>query len=611
MYMLARHSHKPKTMTIRQVFMMVSIVFGGTAYAHTPEQAANQLIQLQQQKQEALNQSLITSPTVHLDTPNQKQTIADADNNDNTHLPCFTIHQIAYTSLDTSNTTDLAQFGFALTPLTHGKSKVLGQCLNINDINTIVRDVQNRIIERGYVTTRVLIGNQNLSSGQLLLTVVVGKIGQIKADTSTSDMPVYVDNTGLPVNFATALPFGSGDVLNIRQLETALENLKRVPTANADFSITPSENNKTGFSDVVINYTRSRKVRGSLSLDDSGSKSTGKYQGGMTLSFDNPTWHNDLLYLNYSRDLGNNINKDEYPHKNAKGGSKNYGIGYVLPIKNTVITANASHYTYHQTVAGVNQDYVYSGDSDNISLNASHLVHRDARSKTWLNMGSFIKSQKNFIDDTEIEVQRRKVSGWTAGIRHEIRFGQKQLTTDVNVQRGTGAFNALTPPESLFNEGVARIFIYKLNTSFATPIKIKNDYQLGYHANLKAQYTQKALVPSERMSIGGRYSVRGFNGERTLSADMGVLLRQDISFPIKQSNHSLYLGLDAGSVAMQNKEQDNLLLGHTLVGGAVGIKGQIKPLKLNYDVFAGHPIRQPQYFGDKKWVSGVSLGVEF
>lgn len=609
MYILAHHLHKPKT--IRQVFMMVSIVFGGTAYAHTPEQVANQLIQLQQQKQDALNQSLITNPTVHLDTPNQKQTIADVYNDDNIHLPCFAIHQIAYTSLDTSNTTDLAQFGFALTPLTHGKSKVLGQCLNINDINTIVRDVQNRIIERGYVTTRVLVGNQNLSSGQLLLTVVVGKIGQIKADTSTSDMPVYVDNKGLPANFATALPFGSGDVLNIRQLETALENLKRVPTANADFSITPSENNKTGFSDVVINYTRSRKVRGSLSLDDSGSKSTGKYQGGMTLSFDNPTWHNDLLYLNYSRDLGNNINKDEYPHKNAKGGSKNYGIGYVLPIKNTVITANASHYTYHQTVAGVNQDYVYSGDSDNISLNASHLVHRDARSKTWLNMGGFIKSQKNFIDDTEIEVQRRKVSGWTAGIRHEIRFGQKQLTTDVNVQRGTGAFNALTPPESLFNEGVARTFIYKLNTSFATPIKIKNDYQLGYHANLKAQYTQKALVPSERMSIGGRYSVRGFNGERTLSADMGVLLRQDISFPIKQSNHSVYLGLDAGSVAMQNKEQDNLLLGHTLVGGAVGIKGQIKPLKLNYDVFAGHPIRQPQYFGDKKWVSGVSLGVEF
>ena len=170
-------------------------------------------------------------------------------------------------------------------------------------------------------------------------------------------MPVYTDNTGLPANFKTALSFKAGDVLNIHHLETAFENLKRVPS------------------------------------------SAGKYQGDITPSFDNPMWHNDLLHLTYGRDLGNDINKGEYTHKSAKGGSENYSVGYVLPLKNTVFNASASHYTYHQSVAGVNQDYVYGGDSDNISLNASHLAHRDARSKTWLNMGGFTKSHKNYIDD--------------------------------------------------------------------------------------------------------------------------------------------------------------------------------------------------------------------
>lgn len=92
------------------------------------------------------------------------------------------------------------------------------------------------------------------------------------------------------------------------------------------------------------------------------------------------------------------------PTRPTKTVVKNYGLGYVLPIKNTVFHANASHYTYHQTLAGVNQDYLYSGDADNISLNASHLVHQDARSKTWLNMGGFTKSQKSYIDDTQIDV---------------------------------------------------------------------------------------------------------------------------------------------------------------------------------------------------------------
>ena len=607
--------------------LAVSLTLCCSAYANTPEQIAHQQILLNEQRQAVLNQSLMTSPSVQVDVPAFDPVakidsihINSQDSQDD--LPCFTINQIAYAPLSAADATgdaatgsmDLNQFAFALTPLTHGKRSVLGQCLNINDIHRITRDVQNRLIERGFATTRVFIGDQNLSDGQLVLTVVPGVIGQIKADTANSPKPiytVYTDPTGLPANFKTALPFKEGDVLNIRQLETALENLKRVPSSDADFAIMPSETGKVGASDVLIKYATSRKVRGSLSLDDSGSKTTGKYQGSATISFDNPTWHNDLLYLTYSRDLGNRINKDEYTNKTDKGGSENYGIGYVLPIKNTVFNANASHYTYHQTVAGVNQDYIYSGDSDNISLNASHLVHRGAKSKTWLNLGGFTKSQKSYIDDTQIDVQRRKISGWTAGIRHETRLGQSQLNTDVSIQRGTGAFNALTPPESLFNEGTARTPIYKLNLNFATPIRMGDNYQAGYQANLKAQYAQEALVPSERMSIGGRYSVRGFDGERTLSGDIGATLRQDVSFPIKQSNHSLYLALDAGSIAMQNKEQDKLLLGHTLIGGAIGIKGQIKPLRLNYDFFAGHPIRQPKYFGDKDWVGGMSLGVEF
>lgn len=176
----------------------------------------------------------------------------------------------------------MGQFSFALSPLTYGKGGVLGQCLNINDVNNIVRDVQNRLIERGYTTTRVLVGNQNLSERRLVLTIVAGIVEQIKADTKSSSVPVYTDNTGLPANFKTALSFKAGDVLNIHHLETAFENLKRVPS------------------------------------------SAGKYQGDITPSFDNPMWHNDLLHLTYGRDLGNDINKGEYTHKSAKGGSENY-----------------------------------------------------------------------------------------------------------------------------------------------------------------------------------------------------------------------------------------------------------------------------------------------
>lgn len=580
------------------------------SYAADLNQIQNQQIQNQQQRDEALRQQNQQNPNVQIDpnslTVKPNNPLPSSDN-----TTCFPIHHIGYNVLNPTALKDAHTFDFALATATHGSTSLLGKCLGLNDINKLVSDTQNRIIERGYATTRVVIGNQNLKSGNLLLTLIPGYVDNLKADTSQSKVPVHLNRHGLPSNFAPALPLTAGDLLNIRNLETGLENLKRIPTADADFSIAPSSvSQEPGHSDVLIKYAQSRKLRVGVGIDDSGSKSTGKYQGNITLSLDNPSYHNDLLYLTYGHDLGEHINDQVKGDKS----SENYALGYTLPMDNWLFNTNASHYTYDQTVAGANQDYNYSGKSDNVSVNASYLAHRDAKSKTYLNAGSFYKSQNNYIDDTEVDVQRRKIAGWTAGISHDTSFGNNQLKTDLSYQRGTGVFGALTPPESLFNEGTARTGIYKLNLNLNSPFKLNlanKPYPLVYNANLKAQYAEDALVPSERMAIGGRYTVRGFDGERSLSGDNGVLLRQDLSFYLGDKPHAVYVGLDAGHVSMKQTAQDDLLLGHDLVGVAVGIKGSIKPLHASYDIFTGYPLKQPKGFGDKDWASGFSLNFEF
>ncbi|EEZ74320.1 hypothetical protein NEILACOT_05669 [Neisseria lactamica ATCC 23970] len=40
-------------------------------------------------------------------------------------------------------------------------------------------------------------------------------------------------------------------------------------------------------------------------MDDSGTKATGKYQGNVTFSADNPLGLSDLFYVNYGRSIGN------------------------------------------------------------------------------------------------------------------------------------------------------------------------------------------------------------------------------------------------------------------------------------------------------------------
>lgn len=555
--------------------------------------------QFQEQRTEALRQQQLVNPNVNIDTTEFQVTPppSASQGTDPASLPCFDINNIYLTGELSEN------FTFALTPDTMGKSSLLGSCLSVNDINQLVTNVQNRIIEKGYVTTRVLVQNQNLKSGNLFLTLIPGRIDQITAVDIKASRPIYTDANGNPANFAPAMPMLSGDLLNVRDIEQALENFKRVPTADADFSIVPSSRmNIPGYSDIQVKWQQDKRWRLSASVDDSGQESTGVYQGNVTLSLDNPTWHNDLLYLSYNHDLDGGNDKND--------GSWGYNVGYVLPVDNTQLTLTHSGYNYDQTIAGVNQDYIYSGESYTTEALVSHLVHRDNHSKTYLKAGGYAKQQNNYIDDTEVEVQRRRTAGYKAGVGYETVIGKTQWIGDVMYQRGTGAFDAISPPEALFNEGSARAGIIKIGVDVNKPMQLANK-ALNYHATFKGQYATEALVPNERLVIGGRYSVRGFDGERSLSGDHGAILRQELSAYLGDKPHAVYAGVDAGYVKLDNAAQDDLLLGNHLVGGIVGVKGYVTPLRTSYDLFAGYPLAQPDNFSDKEWVTGFSLGWQY
>lgn len=586
-----------KTKFIQRVLSLsiASIFTTLSAHAISPQQ-------YQEQRTEALQQQQIVNPKVTIDTTNFKVATSapiasSTDMSDTSSDPCFDINNI-YLVGELSE-----KFGFALTPFTHGKSALLGSCLSVTDINQLVTNVQNRIVEKGYVTTRVLVENQNLKSGNLFLTLIPGRIDQIIPIDIRASRPIYTDNSGNPANFTPAMPMQSGDLLNVRDIEQALENFKRVPTADADFSIAPSSRiSAPGYSDIQVRWQQDKRWRLSANVDDSGQDSTGVYQGNVTLSLDNPTWHNDLLYVSYNHDLdGGNEGSD---------GSWGYNIGYVLPIDNTQLTITNSGYNYDQTIAGVNQDYVYSGESYNTDVLATQLIHRDNHSKTYLKAGGFAKQQNNYIDDTEVEVQRRRTAGYKLGVGYETVIGKTQWIGDVIYQRGTGAFNAISPPEALFNEGSARAGIVKVDIDVNQPIQIA-DQALNYHATFKGQYATEALVPNERLIVGGRYTVRGFDGERSLSGDHGALFRQELSAYLGDKPHAVYAGIDAGYVKLDNDSQDDLLLGNHLIGGVVGVKGYVTPLRTSYDLFAGYPLKQPDNFSDKEWVTGFSLGWQY
>ena len=109
-------------------------------------------------------------------------------------------------------------------------------------INRVMTRIQNAILARGYVTTRVLAETLDLQSGVLVLTVIPGRIHAIR----------FTDDSGPRANAWNTAPARPGDLLNLRDIEPALENFKRVPTAEADIQIVPAD--QPGESDLLISW---------------------------------------------------------------------------------------------------------------------------------------------------------------------------------------------------------------------------------------------------------------------------------------------------------------------------------------------------------------------
>ena len=548
--------------------------FAGAA-AHAQNQAeiaAQQLLRQQQRDRAQSEQAEESRPEVRLPrTP--VQTGAGYSLGE---TPCFPIRDIALTG------EGAAQFAWALGAV----DDAIGLCLGSAGINTVLGKVQNALVGAGYVTSRVLAAPQDLLSGRLELALVTGRVRAVRfAAPADADGP----------SWRTAVPARPGDILNLRDIEQGLENLKRVPTAEADIDIVPGA--LPGESDLLIKWRQAAPVRLSLTADDSGGEATGKYQGGATVSADNLLGWHELAYVSVGRDLPIGVARGAH-------GTRNYAAHYSMPAGYWLLSLNANHYRYHQSIAGANQTYVYSGTSGNVDVKLARVLYRDAARKSTAAVRLYQRRSNNYIDDTEVRVQRRQMGGFELSLAHKEFVGAATLDASLAYKRGTHMFGTLPAPEEEFDEGTARPTIVNAEFGLALLFAVR-DAKLQYQASVRAQWGRTPLIPQDRFAIGGRYTVRGFDGEASLSADNGWLLRNDLSWAVSQ-RAQLYLGLDYAKVG---GEHAALLVGDSLAGAALGVRGQLGGLQA--DLFIARPIHQPEFFRTAPTTGGFSLSYQY
>ncbi len=562
----------------------------------TEEQRRRAAEDTAQQEQYRSNQTEIQERQRQLQTPNVELSESAKEAAEALHSltlpvesPCFDIHQFMLSvppqlspaaQFSGASTLAFDPFRFAQDYL----SQYDGACVGQKGVNLIVERLTNLILQKGYSTTRIGIPEQDLSTGLMTLTLVPGVIHAVRF----KDPSLYG-------TWRNAFPTGADQLLNLRDLEQGLEQMKRVSSQDVDMQIIPGD--VPGESDIVLDIKRSEPWTLMANFDNSGAKGTGKLQTGLSLGIDNLLGLSDILNIGISTDA------------NRQGGQRGTGghnIYYAVPMGYWNYAISASDYDYHQKIAGNNEDYISSGKSQNLEFKVSQLFQRNQTQKNSWQLKVGKRWSNAFIDDAEIGVQKRNTTYVELGWVHKHYFGDAQLDLTLANRWGSSLLGAQNNPDG--RPSGEPTYMYSMQTIDATlqaPFKIANQ-PLTYIATFRGQNTRSPLFLTDQFTIGNRYTVRGFDGELTLAGERGFYLRNELDLPIGNSGQSAYTGFDFGKVYGPSVQY---LLGDKLAGATVGVRGGYKGF--TYDLFSGWSVYKPAQFKTATPSVGFSLTYQY
>jgi hemolysin activation/secretion protein len=381
----------------------------------------------------------------------------------------------------------------------------IGECLGVPQLNELLKVITDHYIEKGLVTSRAYLPQQDLSTGHLQVLVVEGKLEGMKG----------AENSQLSAReLAMAFPGNTGDLVNLREIEQMVDQLNRLPSNQAKMELAPGQN--VGGSEVLVNNTPQKPWRVGLSRNNDGQRSTGEQQWGTTFDWDSPLGLADQLSLRGGHDA-----MTDHQHT-----SRNAMLNYSLPWGWWTFSYTYSQSEYRSQIAANLYNFKQTGDSENHQLRAERVIHRDAVSKTSLSAGLSYLRTNNFIEDSKLKLSSNRISEAQFGFNHGRRVGSAFVNFDAGMQEGIGAFDAQGSHDPGPGEPNARYRKYTATLSYLQPFKLWGE-SFSFSSLMTGQRSEDVLFSPQRTSLGGSSSIRGYK-DQSLSGDSGGYWRNDL-----------------------------------------------------------------------------------
>ncbi len=336
---------------------------------------------------------------------------------------------------------------------------------------------------------RAILPPQDLTDGLLTIDVIESVFSKVEIEQELDDLP----NTQAHVEAIIQAQQPTGEPLNTKSLDRALALANDIPGMNAQGSL--RQGRDAGETELLLKLYQGRTRQTELTMDNSGSRSTGVIRLMANLTWFNPNDLGDLLNLVAVHTKGSDYARLAY---SVPVGTDGWRMG-----------ANASVMDY-KVVVGDQGMVGAVGRAITKGLEWTYpLLRADDRSAT-VSLAADAKKFENtsaqglLMSDYQAKVLTAQVSGFY----RDLNPGGGSGTYSVQLSNGdldlTGSLSQQTDKNTTKTEGVFNKI--RLNGTWQQAITTQTSAFVSY----TGQMADKNLDSSEKMQLGGMNGVRAY-----------------------------------------------------------------------------------------------------
>ncbi|MDR4505445.1 MAG: ShlB/FhaC/HecB family hemolysin secretion/activation protein [Candidatus Scalindua sp.] len=448
--------------------------------------------------------------------------------------------------------------------------------LTNEDLEALRMELTLLYVKNGYINSGAVIPDQSVADGVITFNIIEGKLTQIEVEGNRWFREGYIRKR---------LVLGAGKTLNMNSLQKNLRLLEqdsRIERLNAE--LVPGLRPGEGFLNVGVKDKLPYGV--GMVFNNYQSSTIGAERWITTVSHQNLFGLGDILSLSYGR---------------SEGLERDINSWYSIPItaRDTTMTLQ-----YRKDDSDIVQEPFAQLDvrteSEIFNLSLRHPFYRTANSEFALSVTGEYLQNETFLLHEPFQFSAGEKRGksnitalrftqeWTNRTQNQVLAARSRFSVGIN------AFGATDNSHDRLGNEIAdgQFFSWLGQFQWARRLKYRNIQTLF---KVDAQLANKPLLPLEQMSVGGRYSVRGYR-ENLMVRDNVLIASFETRVPIFRGKRwadyvELVPFVDYGKAWNETRPLDPVLKDILSIG--VGVRWALtlpKPIEMRpqFEFFWGH-----------------------